>query len=243
MTDAGPIPQHREYKEHSITAKFPKIETEERQFLIASINEVGLLEPITLYEGMILDGRARYLICKTIQYQFKDTDFVTLPDGVLPVVFWLSKNAARAHWTAEQKREVIRLLLEQYPNHSSRVIAKMVGVSHTTVEAARSTGQIGQLKSDEEESDSEDEEEETKEETRVGADGKRRKSGKKKGGTTAKTLKKQTDKFKSDWDDLNDHQKASFVKDYQNELRELLENVDAEMEGVKAEVAALGATP
>jgi hypothetical protein len=257
--DPGPIPQqlvddaqardrerkkHTEYKEHPLTAKFPKIETEERQLLIASIGEVGLLEPITLHEGMIWEGRARYMICKTIMYPFKDSDFVPLPAGVDPVVFWLSKNAARAHWTAEQKREVIRLLLEQYPNHSSRVIAKMVGVSKGTVEAVRqSTGQSGQLKSDEEgtgqsESD-EDDDQEKEPETRVGADGKRRRNRKgstKKGGTSARVLAKQVKTFEGKWDLLNHHQKMTFVKDNQDELREILENVEAEAENVEAEV-------
>jgi ParB-like chromosome segregation protein Spo0J len=245
--DPGPIPQglvddaqardrerkkHTEYKKHPITAKFPKIETEERQLLIASITEVGLLEPITLHEGMILDGRARHMICKAIQYEFKDSDFVTLPEGVDPIVFWLSKNAARTHWTAAQKQEVIRLVLERYPNHSSRMIAKMVGVSHPTVEKVRqeqATGKTFQSESDEEETD----EEEAKEETRVGADGKarrKRKGSKKKGTVSARTLKKNIDDFIDVWPGLNENQKTTFVKAYQHELREILEWVEAEVE-------------
>jgi len=266
--DPGPIPQslvddaqardrerkkHTEYKEHPITADFPKIEAEERQLLIASIGEVGLLEPITLYEGMILDGRVRYMICKTIMYQFKDTDFVTL-ERVDPVVFWLSKNAARAHWTAAQKQVVVRLLLALHPGHSSRMIAKMIGVSHNTVEAVRqATGQTAQLKSAEEgtgqsdQLDEDDDQEKARERLRhlyppkrLGADGKsRRKSQRKKGTVSGKTLKKQIDDFIEEWPDFNENQKTTFVKAYRDEPRELLEWFEAQPEEAAEDAAEL----
>jgi ParB-like chromosome segregation protein Spo0J len=45
---------------HPIANIFPLIEDDELDALIQSIRKRGVREPITLYEGEILDGRRRY---------------------------------------------------------------------------------------------------------------------------------------------------------------------------------------
>jgi ParB-like nuclease family protein len=224
-TPADSIPDFlKQYANHPLADKIPPMSAEEYSILLDDIQQNGLLEPITIHEGMILDGRHRYRACKAVGYKFKPTDFVPLPAGIDPFDYAVAKAVARRHMTAEQKQDVIKALLEKHPEASSRVIARLVRVSHHTVEAVR-TGQTAQLNSAEPGK-------------RVGADGKSRKQPKPKAkAISAKDLKRQTDRFKSDWEGLNDHQKASFVKDYQHELRELLENVEAELEA-EAEVEA-----
>jgi hypothetical protein len=207
-----------EYKVHPLAMKMPELSPDDRAVLLGDIREVGLLERITLHEGMILDGRSRYEVCKALQYQFKDTDFVSLPAGVDPLAFVVSKNIARRHLTVEQKRELIKALVAENPNSSSRVIARLARVSPTTVGAVRATVQTGQLNS-------------SPDEKRVGADGKARgkpKGGRKKGTVTAATLRKNIDGFIEEWTGFNENQKTTFVKAYRDELRELLEWVEAQ---------------
>jgi ParB-like chromosome segregation protein Spo0J len=196
---------------HPLAMLMPDLSPEDRALLLGDIRENGLLEPITLHEGKILDGRSRYSICKSIQYPFKDTDFVTLPVGVDPLTFVISKNIVRRHLSAEGKRDLIRGLLAKFPNLSSRAIARMVGVSDHTVEAVRqeATAQSAQLEA-----------------KRVGADGKARKKPKS-SGPSAKALMKQLAKFKEQWEGFNEHQKRDFIKTFKDEIAEMLEYIEA----------------
>jgi len=179
--------------------------------LAKDIQANGLLEPITNFAGMILDGRNRYLACKKAGRKFEDKDFVELPTRLDPLTIVISKNINRRHWTAEQKREAIKKLVAQNPNMSSRAIAAIGHVSHNTVEKIRqeiaeeqkATGQIDQLT-----------------EKRVGKDGKARKAPKKKT-ESAKDLKEQLEAFKETWDGFNTSQKNSFVKAYKDEIAEI----------------------
>jgi ParB-like nuclease family protein len=188
--------------------------------LAKDIQANGLLEPITISAGMILDGRNRYLACKKAGRKFDDKDFVELPTRLDPLTFVISKNINRRHWTAEQKREAIKKLVAQNPNMSSRAIAAVGHVSHNTVEKIRqeiaeeqkATGQSDQLT-----------------EKRVGKDGKARKAPKKKT-ESAKDLKEQLDDFKETWDGFNTSQKNSFVKAYKDEIAEILQAVEMELE-------------
>src|SRR6516165_9747863 len=206
-----------EYDIHPLATLIPELSPEDRELLLKDIRAVGLIEPITLYEGKILDGRSRYSICKAIQYPFKDTDFVPLPPGVDPVAFVFSKNIARRHLTGEQKRETVQTLVEKFPHLSSRSIAKMAHVSHPFVEKVRgeATGNDFQLDAPAK---------------RTGADGKARAKPKSKKTVSAKDLKKRIDNFIAEWPDFNENQKTAFVKAYQYELRELLEWVEAQPE-------------
>lgn len=45
---------------YEIANIFPMIEKDDFEVLVVDIKENGLLEPIYLYEGKILDGRNRY---------------------------------------------------------------------------------------------------------------------------------------------------------------------------------------
>ena len=59
----------------------------------------GLLQPIVLHEGMILDGRRRYLAC---QQAGVSPDF-SVWDGIgMPVDFVISTNALRRHLSPSQ---------------------------------------------------------------------------------------------------------------------------------------------
>ena len=65
-----------EMKPHPYADILPLLEGEAFDALVADIRANGLLEPITLYEGMILDGRNRWNACKAagVEPQFREFD-------------------------------------------------------------------------------------------------------------------------------------------------------------------------
>lgn len=61
--------------------------------LVADIAEQGLLNPITLYQGQILDGRNRERACRAAGVEPRYVEF----EGKDPAAFVLSQNLARRH--------------------------------------------------------------------------------------------------------------------------------------------------
>ena len=252
-TDLGDMPQHLiddaqardaqrnedaqrkekyKYEFHPYATKLPELSEREFAALVEDIAENGLIDAITLSDNKILDGRNRYLACQTAKHEFSDDDFEDLPEGKDPLLFVISKNFQRRHMSAEQKRAAIAWVLEERPDLSSRAIADVVGVSHTTVENVRqeqesnddgddekSTSQIGQL--------------------RTGRDGKRRKSrrrnSKRRNEETPAQKMKRVKDFIEEWEALDEWQRNYFVTTFKDELRERLEHIEAQAGVVDAE--------
>jgi ParB-like nuclease domain len=150
---------------HPLADEFPEMKMGELRELADDINDHGLIEPITLYEGKILDGRNRYRACQLCGRQ---PHFHELPADINPVAYVISKNIQRRHLTAEQKRDLLATLIKIDPSKSNRAIAAEAKVDDKTVGAVRreleATAEIPQL------------------ETTIGKDGKKRKT-KGKGGS------------------------------------------------------------
>ena len=51
---------------HPIADRFPLLNGTRFEELVRDLQDHGLREPITLYEGMILDGRNRYRACRQL---------------------------------------------------------------------------------------------------------------------------------------------------------------------------------
>ena len=88
---------------HPLATMFPSLNEREQQELENSINEIGLQEEITLYEGKILDGVHRNKACRNVGVQPKYKD---LPDGLCAEDFVLAKNVHRRHLNPAQKVEI-----------------------------------------------------------------------------------------------------------------------------------------
>jgi hypothetical protein len=169
----GPAP---EYGFHPIAELFPMIDDKELAELAEDIKKNGLLEPIMIYEGKILDGRNRYKAAKLAGLVLKNwqcRQFVR-DDAE---AFVISANIRRRHLTTEQKRDLLAKLIKADPAASDRSIAKVAGVDNKTIGAVRAgletTEEFPQL------------------ETRVGADGKKRKR--------KKTTRTETEKAVTDF--------------------------------------------
>ena len=83
---------------HEIANKFPMMGVDEFDQLKADIKANGLLEPIWLYEGKILDGRNRWLACSEVgekpRFNYYQED--------QPIAFVISKNLHRRHLNKSQ---------------------------------------------------------------------------------------------------------------------------------------------
>lgn len=84
---------------HPLAEIFPLTHGEEFVQLKQDIKENGVLEPIWMYEGKILDGRNRFRACQEVGVipEFKDYA------GESPASFVISLNMHRRHLTASQR--------------------------------------------------------------------------------------------------------------------------------------------
>jgi N6-adenosine-specific RNA methylase IME4/ParB-like chromosome segregation protein Spo0J len=132
----------------------PPLSDDDRAALEASIVAHGVLVPVEYDEdGAILDGHHRVEICESlglvdwprfVRKGLAETEKRTLAREL---------NVSRRHLTAAQKRALVAGQLRDTPSISSRAIAAMLGVHHSTVEKVRKgleeTGEISQLETTE----------------------------------------------------------------------------------------------
>jgi phage N-6-adenine-methyltransferase len=90
-----------QYEAHPIADIFPEMSPEDYTRLIFSVKRDGLLEPIWLYEGCILDGRHRYKACAESGVEPRFEIFEGTHDDAM--TFSLAINLNRRHMTTEQK--------------------------------------------------------------------------------------------------------------------------------------------
>jgi N6-adenosine-specific RNA methylase IME4 len=147
---------------HPLAALIPDMAPAEYEALRADIAERGLLAPVVLYEGQILDGRHRYRACREVSAEPLYTTYT----GDDPVAYVVSVNIKRRH-LAPSQLAVVALAVEQAyapkarerqlaglkqhqavrpfsqscqngePVHSATLAAKAVGVSPRYISAAK----------------------------------------------------------------------------------------------------------
>lgn len=93
---------------HDAANIFPMLEGDEYRRLRDDIAQNGLIEPIWLHEGKILDGRNRYTACLDIGIEPRYREYT----GSDPIGFVVSLNLSRRHLTSSQ-RAVIALEVER----------------------------------------------------------------------------------------------------------------------------------
>jgi ParB-like chromosome segregation protein Spo0J len=109
----------------------------------ASIKEQGILLPIIIYRDddgkwKILDGRNRYTAAKLAAYKFKQTDFKPFEGDLAAAAKFVDAiNGHRRHMSREQKEARAMRLIAKYPGLSSRKLALIAALSHTTITKLR----------------------------------------------------------------------------------------------------------
>ena len=122
---------------HKLAELFPEADPSEFAGLVASIRRDGILQPITLFDDggvTLLEGRHRRKAALQAGHRWHLEDFKmfigTVEEAELYVV---AINSLRRHLSKEQKEKLVLELLKRHPNTSSRKLAVLCGVSHTTI--------------------------------------------------------------------------------------------------------------
>lgn len=86
------------YQQHPLSAAFPAIGADDFQALKDSIENIGVQNPITLFEGMVIDGWHRYTAANDLGMECPSVEL----GDVDPRDFVLAQNKARRHVTQAQ---------------------------------------------------------------------------------------------------------------------------------------------
>jgi ParB-like chromosome segregation protein Spo0J len=92
---------------HHLATLVPEMLPDEYRALVADVRAHGLLEPIVLFQGQVLDGRHRYRACLETGTESRFKPF----EGDDPLGFVVSANLQRRHLTSSQ-RAVLALAFE-----------------------------------------------------------------------------------------------------------------------------------
>jgi hypothetical protein len=140
-----------ELKQHPLSAAFPAMSAEDFAALVVDIKTNGQREPVTVHEGMVLDGWHRYQAC--VQNGIKPLQF-TFPADKDPVAFVLSENLHRRHLTPSQRAAAVVACSEWAPKgrpqkaemvsgFREKDLAKAAGTSDRTIRDAKVAHKAG----------------------------------------------------------------------------------------------------
>jgi ParB-like chromosome segregation protein Spo0J len=112
---------------------FNRMQGAEFDAFAIDIRDRGILEPIALLNGKILDGRNRYAAAKEVGYKLTDRDFRHLPANTDAERYVFSANMHRRHLDQKAKEALIIRMLKASPDATDRGLARLLGVDHKTV--------------------------------------------------------------------------------------------------------------
>jgi FtsZ-binding cell division protein ZapB len=137
------------YKQHPLSAAFPAMQANDFQALKDSIENIGVQNPVTLFEGMVIDGWHRYTAANELGM---DCPTVELGD-VDPRDFVLAQNKARRHITQAQLAAATTSVYAWHPSNgdgqrggvalsaaplkTNAEMAAIAGVSERTIRQAK----------------------------------------------------------------------------------------------------------
>lgn len=95
---------------HEYADIFPWIEGDAYRALVDDIRKNGVLEPIVMLDGAILDGRNRYMAARELGIEYPVVEY----QGTDPLSFVISHNLTRRHLT-ESQRGMVHARLAKLP--------------------------------------------------------------------------------------------------------------------------------
>jgi ParB-like chromosome segregation protein Spo0J len=132
------------YEFHEAANLFPMMDSESFESLKKDISANGLIEPIWLHEGKIIDGRNRYKACQEMAI---DAAFRNWNGQGSLVQFVVSLNINRRHLTPSQKAAVAVEMLPML-EAEAKERQKLAGVEHAgnlKNQDARLVPELGQV--------------------------------------------------------------------------------------------------
>lgn len=99
---------------HPAADLFPLMGDDELRQLAGDIQEHGQHEAIVMHDGLILDGRNRWLACEGIGIRPLTRQYDPRRDGSSPTAFVLSANLHRRHLTASQRAAIVQKVLPEF---------------------------------------------------------------------------------------------------------------------------------
>jgi N6-adenosine-specific RNA methylase IME4 len=87
---------------HEYANLFPMLQGEAMDALRNDIREHGILDPIIMYQGAVLDGRNRLTCARDLGIEFPTVEF----EGRDPLAFVISHNLHRRHLTESQRASI-----------------------------------------------------------------------------------------------------------------------------------------
>ena len=138
-------------KPHPLSEIFPAMEGAEFSALVEDIRVHGLIQPLVMYQGKILDGRNRARACEKLGIKPKTTDY----RGNDPLGYVLSLNLSRRHLNESQRAMVAAKIAtlghggsrgqdaNLHLETSTKSAAKSVNVSERSAASARKVVERG----------------------------------------------------------------------------------------------------
>lgn len=133
--------------QHPLSAAFPAMSAEDFQGLKDSIENIGVQNPITIFEGMVVDGWNRYKAANELGMDCPSKD---LDNWIDPVAFVRAQNKDRRHLPLSAWALIEVSLREWKPSHrpdkgelssplqaSNQEMADAVGVTKRTIQQAK----------------------------------------------------------------------------------------------------------
>ena len=113
---------------HELSFLLPLMNEEDFDMLVEDIEAYGQIEPVTLFEGKILDGRNRYKACQKLGIEVKTKEWTpSKTSGLTPIQYVISENIMRRHLNSAQRAEIGLLLLPEVEKEAEERYKETVG--------------------------------------------------------------------------------------------------------------------
>jgi hypothetical protein len=111
-----------EYSIHPLADLFPMMQGREWENFKADLRQNGLIEPIILFRGQIIDGRNRYRACTELGIPPRFAEWSGY-NGSLNTWIW-SKNVERRHLTADQRAMMSAMFEDWMERETATILLK-----------------------------------------------------------------------------------------------------------------------